>query len=115
MISLRKRLEEKLAFDDSDVREARQHSADMDNVQSGREIDDHAVYCVGYAKGARFEHARLQPIVAALIECADTLPLRKMHDDDCMDATQKFKPHEMCECGASVVKQALAKLTEALK
>ena len=33
---------------------------------------------------------------------------RQHHDEDCLDAAEKFNPNEMCECGASVVKQVLA-------
>lgn len=52
------------------------------------------------------------PTVRALVEA---LELRKMHDDDCADATEKFKPHEMCECGASTAREALAAWKERVK
>lgn len=45
-------------------------------------------------------------------DLAHALSLRKMHDDDCMDATEKFQPHEMCECGASVAQQLLETLPD---
>lgn len=38
----------------------------------------------------------------------DALQLRRMHDADCADATEQFEPHEMCECGASVIADVLA-------
>lgn len=44
------------------------------------------------------------PEIRNLVEA---LKLRRMHDDDCADATDKFKPHEICECGASAAKDAL--------
>ena len=54
---------------------------------------------------------RLTPILTRLVDevevCIGALKLRQHHDEDCLDATEKFKPSEMCECGASVVKQVL--------
>ena len=64
---------------------------------------------------AKAENRRLQPIHAALIECVHALRGHNYHDEDCADATEKFKPCEMCECGASVVEDALAKLEAALE
>lgn len=61
-------------------------------------------------EGADHEHARLAPYLSLLCDCVNALNLRQMHDEDCFDSTEEFKPHEMCECGASVVKQVLAKL-----
>lgn len=44
---------------------------------------------------------------AAIHKMVEALKLRCMHDDDCADSTEKFQSHEMCECGAIVVKKAL--------
>lgn len=57
---------------------------------------------------------KIKEILPLLAEMAEALELRRMHDDDCADATEKFKPTEMCECGASVVKEALSKLSAAM-
>lgn len=55
------------------------------------------------------------PLDRALRECVHALTLRTYHDDDCLDATEKFKTHEMCECGASVVNEALTELRRVLE
>lgn len=61
--------------------------------------------------GAFAERGRLTPLITRLVDevevCIGALKLRQHHDEDCLDATEKFKPSEMCECGASVVKQVL--------
>jgi redox-regulated HSP33 family molecular chaperone len=60
--------------------------------------------------GRDLQHAQSAWQREALEIAVEALRYRTQHDEDCMDSTEKFEVHEMCECGASVVKQALTEI-----
>lgn len=65
--------------------------------------------------GAKWQHARTVKLVDAIVDCVDALRYRRMHDDDCAEASEEFNCDEMCECGASLVDPAIARVEAALK
>lgn len=85
-----------------------EHLKDEDFITPG-----YTAYEDGILQLARSERARTQSIDALWPEVIEALKLRQMHDDDCFDATEHFKPDEMCECGATVVQAVLTKLKKA--
>lgn len=106
MSDLIKTLRERVAWDNDAINA---HISELWPGGDDTEIsEDDALKLLAYL--AKWNHARLTPILEKLIAVVEAVETGIMHHEDCMDAQEKREQHEVCECGASAINDVIADL-----